>query len=132
MCLGAGNGKVAYCYSCTTLIANLCRVYLRVDRRRLRFLKLDDPLFHMVALTPLSHFLQVIILAMFFCQDPESYFYITFFAEKTQTSRGRLIILPENKNLEDKVLLEGTHFYAGPRFFYDRIVNKIEKLCMGE
>ena len=114
------------------MFANLSGVYLRVDRRHLRFLKLDDPLFHMVALTPLSHFLQVIILAMFFCQDPESYFYITFFAEKTQTSRGRLIILPENKNLEDKVLLEGTHFYAGPRFFYDRIVNKVEKLCMVE
>ena len=101
------------------MFANLCGVYLRVDRRHLGFLKLDDPLFHMVALTPLSLFLQVTISAMFFCQDPESYFYITFFAEKTQMSRGRLILLPENKNLEDKVLWRALIFVSALAPLYD-------------
>ena len=72
-----------------TLFVNLCRVYLRVDRRRLRFLILDDPLFHMVALTPLSLSLQVTISAMSLIKVPDFCFYIIFFAEKIQTSKVR-------------------------------------------
>ena len=93
---------------------------------------LHVPLFHVVALRPLSLFLQVVISAMSFCQGPENFYLHHLICRENPDPENPVFKSYQKKNLEDKVLLEGTHFYAGPRFFYDRIVNKVEKISLSD